>query len=80
MQVCSEHLTFSSQIIMFCLNYMIQRIISTEKADKKKSSGMDNLKGVFSTFLNDTLQVFGTHDWPIAEFVLISYSRLAVYF
>lgn len=80
MQVCSDHLAFSSQIIMFCFNYMIQRIISADKGDKKKSAGNDSLKGIFSTFLNDSLQVFGTYAWPIAEFVLISFSRLAVHF
>lgn len=77
MQTCSGHITCASQMIMFCFNYMIQRIIPTDKADKKKSS-VNDLKVVFMTFLMDTLQVFGSYDWPIAEFVLISFSRLAV--
>jgi hypothetical protein len=57
---------------------MIQRIVSTDKSGKK-SVVAENLKGVFITFLIDTLQVFGSYDWPISEFVLISFSRLAVF-
>ena len=80
MNLCSEHLTSSSQIIMFCFNHMIQRIISIDKSERKKSIAIDSGKGVLMTFLADTLQVFGNVFWPVAELVLLSFSRIAVKF
>jgi len=78
MKICLDHLTSANQMIMFCFNYMIQRIVVTDKAGKK-SVVTDNLKGMLNTFLIDTLQVFGSNDWPISELILISFSRLAVF-
>ena len=84
--LCNQNLAISGQMASFCVNHIISRLrgstdrIETPKRKAVAANGIGEVssKAILEKILVDALTVLGTIDWPGADILLLTFSRIMV--